>query len=52
MTSFELALRTLMDRIGNLLTRERLPDDVAPVLPVSPIPPAVRIHSEAEDRRR
>jgi hypothetical protein len=52
MTSFGLALRTLLDRIGRLLTMRMFPDDTAPVLPVSPIPPAVRLHREDENRPR
>lgn len=52
MTSFGLALRTLVDRIGRLLTMEIFPEDTAPVLPVSPLPPAVTIHREGDDRRR
>jgi hypothetical protein len=52
MTSFGLALRTLAERIGRLLTTEIFPADTAPVLPVSPMPQAVRIHRDGEDRRR
>jgi hypothetical protein len=51
MTSFGFALRELMDRIARLLTREIFPDDTAPVVPVSPIPSAIRIHREPEQRR-
>jgi hypothetical protein len=51
MTNLGFALRTLADRIGRLLTMELFPDDTAPVIPVSPIPPAVRIHRETSERR-
>ena len=51
MTSFGLALRTLADRIGRLLTMEVFPDDTAPVVPVSPIPPEIRIHPERGEPR-
>jgi hypothetical protein len=40
------------DWIARALTRDLLPDDTARVIPVSPIPPGVRIHDEGEDRRR
>ena len=51
MTSVGFALRTLMDRIGRLLTMELFPEDTAPVIPVSPIPPPIQIHHETGERR-
>jgi hypothetical protein len=51
MTSVGFALRTLADRIGRLLTTEIFPEDTALVVPVSPIPPPIRIHREADERR-
>jgi hypothetical protein len=51
MTSIELALRTLAERIGRLLTKELFPTDTAPVLPVTPVPPSVRIHRATDEDR-
>jgi hypothetical protein len=46
------AFKTIADNIGRMLTKELFPRDTAQVIPVSPFPPAVRIHREGEDRRR
>jgi hypothetical protein len=51
MTNVGFALRTLMNRIGRLLTMEIFPEDTAPVIPVSPIPAPVRLHREKGERR-
>jgi hypothetical protein len=34
--------------LGRVLTTEIFPEDMARVLPVSPIPPVVRLHREGE----
>ena len=51
MTSVRHALMAIADRIGRLLMMEVFPDDTAPVIPVSPIPPPIRIHRATDEPR-
>jgi hypothetical protein len=51
MTSARRILKAIADRIALLLTTEIFPEDTARVLPVSPIPPAIRIHRESDEPR-
>lgn len=44
-------LKAVADRIVRLLMTEIFPEDTARVLPVSPIPPAVRVHRDGDHRR-
>jgi hypothetical protein len=44
-------LKAIGGWIGRVLTAEIFPEDTARVLPVSPIPPTVRLHREGDERR-
>ena len=44
-------LKAIGGWIGRMLTAEIFPEDTARVLPVSPIPPAVKLHREGDGRR-
>jgi hypothetical protein len=44
-------LKAIGGWVGRLLTTEIFPEDTARVLPVSPIPPAVRLHRDGEGHR-
>jgi hypothetical protein len=51
MRSVRQLMKAMADRIGRLLMTEIFPEDTARVLPVSPFPPAVRIHRESDEPR-